>query len=767
VPLGELEAKYTLEGLAGFLSDPLASRSHGRMPRLVANMAEAVDLATYLLRDVVVVPPTETVRRRVYAGQWGSLPDFERLSPEFEDRVPELQIADIAIKPGFGVVFDGYLEIPQTGRYEFQLSSDDGSRLILDGKTLIDHDGVHATSAKSTSVELKAGVVSLRVEYFEAGGERSLQVMVNTPGRGKQALGTLISTKPTGREQSELVPSRFRPDASLVARGRALFESSGCAECHRRAEPTDSGEVIEVTSQTRGPAQVGAEPKGCLAPEVPAGAVDYQLTLSQRLDILAALAEPLAAHTDDPLDPHAALRSSLEERLMHLNCYACHRRDERGGPLPNLSAFFQGTTPEMGDEGRLPPLLTGAGDKLTPEYLRQVIDSGTGQRPYMLTRMPGFGERPAQQLTEWFGQLDACCSGEPAVAEEPTPEEAMGMVAGGRLLAGNQGLGCVKCHTFNGQGPPGIRAIDLLVMPDRLRYDWLARYLQDPQKYRPGTRMPTSFPDGVSVVKEVADGDPTAQTRALWAYLSQGKEARPPVGLLPEAIILRADDRPLIYRNFIEGLSPRGIAVGYPEGVNVAWDAGRLALAKLWKYDFMDASRHWIGRGVGSQGPLGDAMLDLDRGPSVIGGWLESDQVWPSELDADRQRFLGYRLNDRWQPIFRYRVDGVTVEEGLVPTAGEAGLKQLERSWTIAGSGRVSLRLAVANDSLEAGSLAGDSAERRPDTFEYVVDRLYRMQVEGPGRLLELDQPGGRELRWQIDLDAEPGPVRINQTIQW
>lgn len=781
VPLGELEAKYTLEGLANFLNDPLAIRGHGRMPRLVSSMAEAVDLATYLLRDVVVVPPTETLRRRVYAGQWGSLPDFDQLLPEFEDRVPQLAIDDIQIKPGFGVVFDGYFEIPQTGRYRFRLSSDDGSRLILNGQTVIDHDGVHATSAKSASVELEAGVLPLRIEYFEAGGERSLQVMVDTPSRGQQPLETLICSKPTGREQSELVPSRFRSEASMVAQGRLLFETSGCAACHRRADLDEIGGLKgEASERRRGPATVGATPRGCLAPEVPTGAVDYQLTPAQRQDILAALEDSPALDPDEAGDRPADLAATLEARLLQLNCYACHRRGDVGGPVPSLSGYFQGTTPEMGDEGRLPPLLTGAGDKLTPEYLRQVIEAGTDQRPYMLTRMPGFGGRHARQLSDWLAELDACCPDDRSSTEAPTPaeatpEEAMAMVAEGRLLVGNQGLGCVKCHTFGGQGPPGIRAIDLLVMPERLRYDWLARYLHDPQKYRPGTRMPTSFPDGMSVVKEVADGDPAGQTAALWAYLSQGQQARPPVGLLPEAIILQAQERPLIYRNFITGLSPRGIAVGYPEGVNIAWDAERLALAKLWKYDFMDASRHWIGRGVGTQEPLGDALIDLDRGPSVIGEWLAAEEAWPEQVSTERQRFLGYRLNELFQPIFRYRVDEVLVEEALAPAAGEAGSKRLERIWTLEGSGPVTLRLAVASQALEAvapspDTSPGDSSNTSSGdslAIEYTVDRLYRFQVEGPGRLLELKRPDGGELRWQVDLDSVSGPVRVKQIIQW
>ncbi len=78
--------------------------------------------------------------------------------------------------------------------------------------------------------------------------------------------------------------------------------------------------------------------------------------------------------------------------------------------------------------------------------------------------------------------------------------------------------------------------------------------------------------------------------------------------------MLTPDKQPIIYRNFIEGLSPRGIAVGYPEHVNLAWDADRLNLTLLWKNDFIDAGKHWVGRGPGFQGPLGDFVIKLEPG---------------------------------------------------------------------------------------------------------------------------------------------------------
>ncbi len=62
---------------------------------------------------------------------------------------------------------------------------------------------------------------------------------------------------------------------------------------------------------------------------------------------------------------------------------------------------------------------------------------------------------------------------------------------------------------------------------------------------------------------------------------------------------------PLVYRNFIAGGGNRGIGVGYPGNANIAWSAEYFGLAVAWRGAFIDAARHWNGRGGGAQLPLG------------------------------------------------------------------------------------------------------------------------------------------------------------------
>ncbi|WP_256199432.1 hypothetical protein [Verrucomicrobium spinosum] len=60
-----------------------------------------------------------------------------------------------------------------------------------------------------------------------------------------------------------------------------------------------------------------------------------------------------------------------------------------------------------------------------------------------------------------------------------------------------------------------------------------------------------------------------------------------------QGLPLVVKDEALIYRNFIKGSGPRGIAVGYPGGVNLCWDADQMNLALVWQ------GASWMPSGIG------------------------------------------------------------------------------------------------------------------------------------------------------------------------
>src|SRR4051794_41864714 len=74
------------------------------------------------------------------------------------------------------------LNAASAGSYAFRITSDDGSKLSLDGAVVIDHDGLHGDTSKEGTVTLTAGTHALRIDYIEAGGGPGLQLRGKAPG---------------------------------------------------------------------------------------------------------------------------------------------------------------------------------------------------------------------------------------------------------------------------------------------------------------------------------------------------------------------------------------------------------------------------------------------------------------------------------------------------------------------------------------------------------------------------------------------------------
>ena len=66
------------------------------------------------------------------------------------------------------------------------------------------------------------------------------------------------------------------------------------------------------------------------------------------------------------------------------------------------------------------------------------------------------------------------------------------------------------------RGPGSGWAPDLALAHDRLNPGWLIKWIQDPQKMMPGTKMPAFYPDGPP---DILGGDDQEQIRALRDYI--------------------------------------------------------------------------------------------------------------------------------------------------------------------------------------------------------------------------------------------------------
>ncbi len=663
VPLPNLSQKYTSAGLAAFLKSTHDSRPSGRMPTFTLTDQQFRDLAHYLVKDVSIEP---NVQFAAYHGSWDKIPDFSQLKPIAAGGIGGFDLSVAGRHDDFGARFQGKLKLEKVGKYTFHVNSDDGAKLSIDGKTVVDNDGIHPPQSKSNSLQLDAGWHDVIVDYIQGGGEATLVVEIEGSGLPRQSLDTLL----TRETQTKAPQPAFIANPALARQGERFFTTLGCAACHalqRDGQRFLSQKVAKPLSDLKVDA-------GCLAESPPAHVPQYHLSAEQRGDIVAALQASAVEST----------AQKVHRLLLTFNCYACHVRNEWGGMEQSRNAWFQSLIQEMGDESRLPPLLTGVGDKLQDDWMTHLFTHGVSDRKnYMLVKMPKFGADNAGLLGPLFAELDR----KPDSAPHPEFHEPEYRIkAAGRQLVGGAALSCIKCHDFREYPSTGIRATSLTTMTRRLREDWFYRYLLNPQEFRRGTRMPAPWPNGRAGITEVLHGDTPLQMRAVWTYLADGDKAAIPVGLLREPIELKPSDAPIIYRNFIEGAGNRAIAVGYPEQLNLVFDANEFRLAMIWHGAFLDASRHWTGRGQGTIGPLGDNLLELGKHPSFAR--LDSANVsWPTIPGREAGfQFLGYQLDKDQRPTFRYRFGDVTIADQPIPIAKlDEKYPTLKRILTISG----------------------------------------------------------------------------------
>jgi len=400
----------------------------------------------------------------------------------------------------------------------------------------------------------------------------------------------------------------------------------------------------------------------------------------------------------------------------------------------------------MGDEGQHPPALNSVGSKLKSDWFHKVLTEGTKSRPYMNTRMPKFGTKNLGSLETDLIELDRLSN-----VEIVQTEDERKVKSHGRFFVGDEALSCIKCHTFGQHKATGIQAIDLTTMTTRLNKDWFHAYMLKPSKFRKGTRMPESWPGGKSFYPDILDGDTPKQIDAIWQFLADGEKAAKPKGLIRSKMELKAVVAPKIYRNFIEGAGARAIGVGYPEQVNVAFDAELCRLALVWQENFIDASRHWTGRGQGFEPPLGENILKLPE--SVVFATSSDPKNWSSE-NSTRPKFKGYRFDKDRRPVFIYEIGDVTIEDQPVPYMID-DRPLIERRFKISSTSTKRLFFLAAksgSSQLKDGKLMID--DRWSTTVLNTESKTDLRPILSDGTVV-------------FEIDLTDGPVSLVQRYEW
>lgn len=77
----------------------------------------------------------------------------------------------------------GYLKVDTAGNHIIQIWSDDGSRLKLGGKSILDNDGLHGTEYKEITLDLEKGYYAFELDFFQGTGGKFLSFNWKKPGK--------------------------------------------------------------------------------------------------------------------------------------------------------------------------------------------------------------------------------------------------------------------------------------------------------------------------------------------------------------------------------------------------------------------------------------------------------------------------------------------------------------------------------------------------------------------------------------------------------
>jgi mono/diheme cytochrome c family protein len=252
-----------------------------------------------------------------------------------------------------------------------------------------------------------------------------------------------------------------------------------------------------------------------------------------------AIVTALLGFVDDVL-PSSKIKPRTPENLFiekgqkivrQFNCQGCHVMEGEGGSIqPAVRQWLVDFEEKSETDAAAlttsfsPPDLIGEGQKVRAQWLFNFLHEPSTLRPWLKVRMPTFALNTAHLnvLVQYFNYLD----GEEFPFNDPDGDKVSEeMVRAGEQLFSKDYFDCATCHIVGSQMPAGTPdrwAPDFALAKDRLKRDWVVKWLTNPQDLLPGTKMPTYFDPQYfdeSGPEDILNGDERLQIKALRDYI--------------------------------------------------------------------------------------------------------------------------------------------------------------------------------------------------------------------------------------------------------
>jgi mono/diheme cytochrome c family protein len=492
--LADVGSRLNRDWIAAWVRNPYALRPTARMPRVVADAAQAADVAAYLATlqgDRPVNPPP------------AALPTDEQVR-EGAKLFAGLNCIGCHVPPGHLVKAPVMTDPPRVP-LDYVASKFKPRALV---QFLLNPQAHYAWNP---------------MPNFKLADDEAQRLAAFLLKHGTKALAAVL---PPG-------------DAR---RGKALVASAGCLNCHP---------VQGQDSALKPPPALAAVDKehwsrGCLAhdPAERGHAPEFPLMAEQKRAI--AFYATTAGLAFESLK-HASAGEVTEfagRQYAALRCNACHARDGQESLIASTLAaevtaltdqYLGRDTLAQGDTGGSPlgadqraPTLTWAGEKLRGGWMFDFIKGKVPYkpRPYLRSRMPAFPNREAIALGlsmehgySWESPLD-----DSGIAQDFA-------ATGQRLIGQANGFSCVQCHAV-GDAPPlapfEAPALNFAYVHERLRKPYYDRWMHNPLRVDPTTKMPQYANEGTTAIRDVFEGNAQKQFDAIWEFLRRGKDVAAP-----------------------------------------------------------------------------------------------------------------------------------------------------------------------------------------------------------------------------------------------
>ena len=299
-----------------------------------------------------------------------------------------------------------------------------------------------------------------------------------------ERLDFALFTVPSQRGGQDAEPIKNKEDLARLPDGPATkpwYDHKGFFE-HKLAEPNvfDQGMVKSETEALRMP--------------------NLHLTKEQVLDLTTFLMGSQETSLPDSYQykPGDA-RHDIQQGwwvVKKYNCMGCHQF------IPGQRTILMGLPQYQDAQEQLPPKLLTEGARVDPEWLRKFLSNPAlsttdtnrnGVRPYLKVRMPtfSFSDNELRILVRFFQ----------ALSQQPIPyipEDVPTLTATetdmARSLFSSTAAPCLKCHATGDPAHDKIAtAPNFLLAKERLKPDWVERWITDPQAVSPGTSMPSGL----------------------------------------------------------------------------------------------------------------------------------------------------------------------------------------------------------------------------------------------------------------------------------